>query len=277
MPGTSGIAAVLIAALLAGCGSGADPVPPTLAVPASPFQRTVGPVFAPEPPAGPGAAIDGALLARDRRSVAISFLGGQAYERTNPCSEDYGAWAGLAGDTLELQVLRVRHPEQRPLGANMACTAEGHLYAFTVLLPAPFLGTTVRDRPAGPLWIAPPDRVVEPGPLPAGWTLTQISTPSSAELGRTWGPPPDRTGAGGDGGFMALYQAFGGPTSNRVEQPIATRPIHGLDTPIGRNGDDGFTAAWMVGGDQVWFTVVDPAIDLDGFVELANGVGIPGS
>ena len=152
-----GILALVIGAVLAACSPAPVPVAPASGIPPSAFQRTFGPDFPALPAGEPGGRIDGAVLSRDRMSVQVSFIGGQAYARANPCSEDYGAWAGLAGDTLELEVVAIEHPDQEPLGANMACTAEGHDYLFRILLPAPFLGTVVRDRPTGPIWIAPPD------------------------------------------------------------------------------------------------------------------------
>jgi hypothetical protein len=269
----SAIPTLLVAIALTGCSATPEPDAPSPGPPTSPFQRTFGPLFAAAPPGEPGGGIDGALLSGDRRSVAVSFIGGQAYEPTNPCSEDYGAWAGAAGDTLELAILRIEHPDQRPLGPNMACTAEGHGYLFTILLPAPFLGSTVRDRPTGPLWIAPPDRVVEPGLLPDGWHLSEVrGEPTIRELARTWTPGPGAPG--GRDAFIAIHEAFDGPTSNAVEGPIATRSIHGADVAIGRNGDTGFAATWAFGQDRVWFTVVDPTVDLDAFAAMANAIGV---
>ena len=274
MARTNGLVALVIAAVLTGCSPAPEPIAPASDGVASAFQRTFGPAFPPQPPGPPGGSIDGVVLARDRRSVDLSFIGGQAYERSNACSEEYGAWAGVAGDTLELEVMRIEHPEQPPLAPNMACTAEGHGYVFRILLPAPFLGTKVRDRPTGPIWIAPPERVAEPGLLPEGWNLTSVTgEPSLHELGRMWQPRPEVPGARGR--FSGLYQAFGGATSNQVHQPIATRTIHGQDVPIGRNGDDGFAAGWTLGPDHVWFTVIDPAVSLDAFVAMANAVAIP--
>lgn len=266
---------LVIAVLLAGCSSTPDPVVAPPDIVANPFQRSFGPEFPPLPPLPPGGRIDGAVLSRDRMSVDLSFLGGQAYERTNPCSEDYGAWASVTGDTLELQVLAVEHPDQRPLALNMACTAEGYFYAFRILLPAPFLGATVRDRPTGPIWIAPPDAVAEPGLLPDGWHLASVRSESSIkELGRTY--QPDSGAPGAAGRFMGLSQAFGGPTSNQIDQPIGIRSVHGQDVPVGRNGDAGFAVGWAAGVDHLWFTVYDPATSLDAFIAMANAVAVPG-
>ena len=75
---------------------------------------------------------------------------------------------------------------------------------------------------------------------------------------------------------MALYQAFGGPTSNQVDQPVARGSVHGQDVAIGRNGDEGFAVGWAAGRDHLWFSVVDPAVTLDGFVAMANAVAVPG-
>lgn len=265
--------AVLAVAGLAGCGAPVDGSVPPSAAPPSPFQRVFGPEFRPVPPAVDRLTIDGALLARDRRSIAVSFVGGKAYKQTDPCSVDYEAWAGLDGDTLAVTVAEVAHPEQARGDGDVVCTMEGYGYLFTIVLPAPFQGREVTDLASGPLWIPPPEAVAEVSTLPPDWILTSLfSEQSTAELNRTYQPRP---GTPGDPGrFIALHQAFGGPTSNVVDAPIANGTIHGSVVPIGRNGA-GFAAGWVAGSDSFWFTVVDPAVDLDAFVAMANGVQVP--
>lgn len=213
-------------------------------------------------------------MARDRRSIVVSFVGGKAYKQTDPCSVDYEAWAGLDGDTLAVTVAKVAHPEQARGDGNVVCTMEGYGYLFTIALPAPFRGREVTDLASGPLWMPPPEAVAELTTLPPEWVLTSVySGESNAELSRTYQPRP---GLPGDPGrFIALHQAFDGPNSNVVDAPVANGSIHGSLVPIGRNGD-GFAASWVAGSDGIWFTVVDPAVDLDAFVAMANGVRVPG-
>lgn len=233
-----GLVVVAIAAVLAGCSPAPEPVATSPDFASTAFRRSFGPDFPPLPPLPPGARIDGAVLSRDRTSVSISFIGGQAYDRANPCSEDYGAWAGAAGDTLELEILAVEHPDQVLLGPNVGCTAEGYSYLFRILFPAPFLGTNVKDRPTGPIWVAPPEQVAEP-PIPPGWMLTAVhSSEGTHQVGRDYGPGP---GAPGDADrYLALYQVFDGPPAHDLDAPVARASIRGQDVPVGRNGDTGF-------------------------------------
>lgn len=265
--------AVLAVAGLAGCGAPVDDSVPRPVAP-SPFQRVFGPGFGPIAPAADRVRIDGAVLARDRRSLAVSFVGGKAYKQTDPCSVDYEAWAGLDGGTLEVAVAEVAHPEQVRGGWNVYCTSEGYAYLFTIVLAAPFQGREVTDLASGPLWVPPPEALAEVSTLPPDWILTSMfSEQSTAELSRTYQPRP---GTAGDAGrYIALHQALDGPTSNVVDAPIGEATIHGSVVPIGRNGS-GFAATWRGGGDGFWFTVVDPAVTIDGFVAMANGVQVPG-
>jgi hypothetical protein len=267
--------AISLAWCLAGCDASLESDSSTATAPSSPFQRIFGPAFAPPGPPKEAIHIDGALLARDRGSVAVSFLGGKAYDPANACSTDYRASAGINGDTLDLQVSPVHHPEQVRPPVDAVCTMEGYGYLFTIVLPVAFRGRQVMDPSSGQLWIAPPERIVELAGLPEGWRLTSITTePSIPELGRMYQPGTEVPGAAGR--FIAIHQAFGGPTSNTVDDPVATRSIHGADVPIGRNSDEGYAAGWADGADHVWFTVVDPAVTLDAFVDMANAVGVPG-
>lgn len=264
--------AVLALAGLAGCGAPVDDSDPPSVAPPSPFQRVFGPAFRPVPPAAGRLTIDGVVLARDRRSIVVSFIGGKAYKQTDPCSVDDEAWAGLDGDTLAVTVAKVAHSEQARGDGNVLCTMEGHGYLFTIALPAAFLGREVIDLASGPLWIPPPETVAELTTLPPDWVLTSVNSEESiAELSRTY-QPLSRV-PGDPGRFIALHQAFSGPTSNVVDAPIANGTIHGSLVPIGRNGD-GFAASWVAGSDSFWFTVVDPAVDLDAFVGMANRVQI---
>lgn len=263
---------VLLVSSLAACAAPAPSEAPSDAPPA-PFQRTFGPVFAPAAPIAGRMRIDGAVLARDRRSIVISFIGGKAYKATDPCSTDYEGWAGIDGDRLAVVVATVAHPEQLRGGEGTACSMEGNSYLFTLGLPEPFRGRTVTDLTSGPLWIPPPDAVAELTIMPPDWQLMAVTSERTiAELGRTYQP---RAGAPGDRGrFLALHQAFRGPASNVVDAPIARGLIHGKDVPIGRNGV-GFAAAWASGSTHFWFTVEDAAVTLDGFIAMANGVEVP--
>jgi hypothetical protein len=277
MAGVGGLRRLVWAATLivglGGCSADADVVSPAFEPSTSPFQRVFGPAFAPIPPVGEAMRLDGALLARDRRSLVVSFIGGKAYTSTDPCSQDYEAWARLDGDTLDVTVAKLDHPKQAGANEGVVCTMEGYSYVFRILLEPPFAGSKVTAGGSGPMWMPPPDAVAEV-PLGPGWQLTALmSEPSINALHRTYQPVPAPT-AGADR-FMALHQAFGEPTANVIDEPIGNATIHGSVVPVGRNGEDGFAAAWIVGANHFWFTVSDPSLTLDAFVALANGVEVP--
>jgi hypothetical protein len=264
---------ILLLCSLAACATPVEPSGPASDAAPLPLQRTFGPAFAPAPPIADRVRIFGALLARDRRSITVSFIGGKPYRASDSCSTDYEGWAGVDGDTLAVVVAKVAHPEQVQGGEGAVCSSGGHGYLFTLLLPAAFPGRTVTDLTSGPLWVPPPDAVAELTVGAADWQLTGVTAePTLAELSRMYQPRP---GVPGDPGrFIALHQAFRGPASNVVDAPVARGVIHGKDVPIGRNGV-GFAAAWASGSNHFWFTVEDAAVTLDDFIAMANGVQVP--
>ena len=265
----------LIAAVLVACS--ATPAPtasvPGPDAPAS-LQRTFGPDFPAVAPSDGGARIDAAVLSHDRRTLSVAFIGAQAYAPANPCSEDYGAWAAISGDTLNVQVDRIEHPDQATFAPGSSCTADGHQYLFQILLRTPFAGSTVRDVASGPLWIAPPDGVVELAPVPSGWRLTSIVTNADTrEIDREYRPGPDSPGD--DNRYLYLGQVLGGPSSYAVDVAVATRSIRGQEVSIGRNGDVGYIANWWLGGDTLTLITYDAALTVEAFVALANAVAVP--
>jgi hypothetical protein len=179
----------------------------------------------------------------------------------------------VSGDTLEVQVVNIEHPDHAPAVQGVVCTAEGYSYLFTLMLAAPFAGRTVQDRASGPLWMPPSDRVAELPSIPAGWRLTSVNT-SGEVLWRDWRPGPDAPGAADRD--LALFQAFNGPPLHTIDAPVATASIRGQDVPIGRNGEAGYMVSWMLETDGMSLLTSASELTLDDFVAMANAVAVPG-
>ena len=245
---------------------------------AQPNHRAYGPDFPGKPPGGALVQISGAFLSHDRRTLTIDFTGGPPYTRSNPCASDYEGWAGIEGDELVVQVDTILHRDHETLAPNVGCTMEGYGYIFELHLPLPFMGTKVRDRASGPIWVAPPARMAELAHVPAGWTLFQVYSSGAAgseahELARGYGPGP---GPGNTGQFLFLAQVFDGPVDREIDSPLTTAVVHGQAVPVGRNGDAGYMVNWVDGTDGLTLSSYDPALTLDAFIAIANGVAIPG-
>ena len=141
-------------------------------------------------------------------------------------------------------------------------------------MPTPFAGSTVRDVASGPLWIAPPDRVVELAPVPSGWRLTSIVTSAGTrEIDREYRPGPDAPGD--EDRYLYLGQVLGGPSSHAVDVAVATRSIRGQEVSIGRNGDVGYLANWRLGADTLTLITYDATLTVGAFVAMANAVAVP--
>jgi hypothetical protein len=255
---------------------------PTVAWSPEPNIRTYVPENTPPPIQFPLVTIDGgAMLSHDRRSVAISFIGGPAYDPANWCSVEYHPWAAIRGDALEVAVAAITPADRATMPPNGACVAMGYSYTFTLAQPASFIGSTVRDLASGELWIPPPERVAEPGPLLPGWRLTAIRTmhlPRDGvdELVRTYGPIP---GAATDpNAVMFLVQQFGSPPDDAQGAPVADVEIDGQRVTVRDSGGGGLSATWQVGAaDWVTLNLYGVGVDLDAFVDRANAVAVPGS
>ena len=286
------VVVVAVALLLVACTAGPAPSDrateaptPTIASfepepTATPTRRSYGPDFSPTAPNGTVVPIMGAVLSHDRRTLTIDFLGTQPYTRHDWCAQDYEAWAGIAGEELDIQVDTIKHPDQATAPPNGACTVDGFGYIFELHLPGPFTGSVIRDRASGVLWVPPPERLAELGSIPPGWVLSRISgskmsDPGPHQLDREYGPGP--TIPGPRDRYYALIQVFGGPPNDPGESPVATATVHGVPVPVVRNGDAGFAVSWDVGADSVTLSAYDASLTLDAFVAMANAVEIPGS
>ncbi len=125
-------ATLLLLLCLAACS------PPTPSPSATPLPSTPDGV-----PAGVLTRIDLTVeTAADNRTVTIKFIGGPELLPTDPCYTAYVGWARVIAGDLGLAVVRVSdvHP---PPGA--VCAGVGVERMVTVILDAPYLGTTATD------------------------------------------------------------------------------------------------------------------------------------
>ena len=60
------------------------------------------------------------------------------------------------GDTLDVAIIQIAHPDQAGLPLNRGCRLEGYEHEFRLALPAPFTGTTVNDLAGGTLFVGAP-------------------------------------------------------------------------------------------------------------------------
>jgi hypothetical protein len=178
-----------------------------------PVDLAFGPTYPAQPPAGRAVRIDSASLSDDRRALAVSFVGGPGYLRSDACSTDYEPWLAARGDMLDVTVVQIAHPDQAVLPPNAGCTLEGHGHRFLLALAAPFGGTTVNDLSGGTLFVAAPAGLARATSLPAGWSL-QRSFEQEPGPPPIWvqvyapGPVADAGPVEGPG-RLVLYQALG--------------------------------------------------------------------
>lgn len=208
----------------------------------------------------------------------VGFIGGPLYSANDPCSEDYVGWAHLAVDRLEVGAWTVPHPERPPIVDQpgqpiIACPAVGYPYLFELRLPAPFVGSDIRDMHSGALWIAPANRVADLARLPDGYRLTSLTVePTIHELAREYRAQAGEVG--GDDRYLYLTQVFDGPSNHRIDA-AGTVSIHEIDLPFGTNGA-GFIVSWPLGRDTLTLITDDAEITLERFAAMANAVAIRG-
>jgi hypothetical protein len=248
-----------------------------------PRQESFGPHFAAEVPEGPFQSINaGAFLSADRRVLTIGFIGGRPYTPEDWCAEDYTAWASIRGNALLLAVTTVDHPEQVPMPPNGACTMEGYDYVLTILLPAPFIGDTVRDLGSGELWIPPPDRVPDTSTLPLGLILGGMRVAPPAE---TDPDPPELIReffirppvAGGPNPQFYLVQLFGGEPPARRGEVLATLDVHGQAANIYDDGGIGMVVSWNENGDGFTLAAWETDLTAEGLAAIASAISVPAS
>lgn len=228
------IALVALAATLSACGATTLPI--------------VGePAPVPEDPV----SFENVVVADDRQSVRVEFIGGQEFDPDNPCSVAYEGTAKVVGDELEIGIYAQQHP--MPLPPDTGCDAGGYSRALTIRLDEPFTGSVVRDLAGQVLLLEPPAGSVEIGSLPDDWELRRegnVLGSSTPRWQRVWSPDPDPWRAEGDS-MLTLLQAFGGPV-NAVEGDQSSIEINGQAAtfhPPGPTGD--IAVVWSLGGDEL--------------------------
>ncbi len=267
-----GIVVVMLAVVAAACSTAPGAASPGPSP--QPYERTFGPDYPAEPPAGQRTRVDDATISVDGRTLTLAFIGGGAYTPEDFCSTDYAPWVAPDGPDLEVAVVLVSHPDQATVPPNSACGTAGHGYTFHLLLPAPFAGSTVHDRSGGTLWVRPPSGLVEPQALPSGWQLHWSNDEPAAEPPlwvRVYAPaasPVARSNAGP--GQLDLYQAFGAATQIGGGPERRVVQIGGSPGVLLREPASGeLLLQWMVGPDGVALVGNEADMTLDQLLAIA--------
>ena len=252
------------------------------------FEQTFGPEYPARPPEGRAVWIWKAELSPDRRTLTIEFVGGQPYQASDPCSEDYEPWVAPSGDRLEVKVVNVNRPYSTQLGPNTACTLVGYGHTYHLRLADPFLGTTVNDlAEGGTLYVGTPPGALVATSLPAGWALQRsfqqepgpppiwVEIYAPGPVGNEWEGP----------GQIVLYQAFGSVGEWSDTRAIKAESRGAVAVPVTLNGTSAtvwfdqasgeLLLAWTLGDQSVG--LIGNATDLtpQELVTIAEGVARP--
>lgn len=98
--------------------------------------------------------VDNVVLAEDRLSVRVDFVGSSEFDPESPCSNPYVGTAKIVGGELEIGVYAEQHPQ--PLAPGTACGGVGYPRALTLELDEPFTGIVVRDSAGQVFHLEPP-------------------------------------------------------------------------------------------------------------------------
>jgi len=186
-------------------------------------------------------------------------------------------------------------PWGRALPGNtpIACTAEGHGYAFHLGLAEPFQGTTVEDGAGTTLWVAPPAGLAKLTVLPSGWSLqagfdVPSASPSLYAQVYAAGPIPEPTDAASadaaphEGpGRLFVYQAFGAAVDASIGDPTAEEipiEVHGATVTLYYRKENGeYFLRFTVGGDGIALDATDRDFTPAALAAVANGIRFPSS
>jgi hypothetical protein len=242
-----------------------------------PYERTFGPDYPRQRPAGEGTRVDDASISADGRTLTLDFTGGLAYTPEDFCSTDYAPWVGSVGADLQVAVASVSHPDQATAPPNGACADVGHGYTYHLLLSAPYAGSVIRDLAGGTLWVRPPPRLVEPTSLPSGWALRWSGDEPAAEPPlwvRVYAPASSLVaGSNGGAGQLDLYQAFGAATQIGGGPDRSTVQIGDGRGVLLREPSSGeLLLQWMVGSDGVALVGNEADVTLDRLLAIAAAV-----
>jgi hypothetical protein len=227
--------------------------------------------------------IDLASISTDRTTLTVSFSGGPAFDPVDPCSFHYVPWVATQGDALILDI------EEQPSGVaaspGFACPLDAFEHTYRVILPAPFLGTSVDGIP-----LVPPEPMATLDP-PPGWSaqLSFRQDPGPPLVwARTYGPEPvaDFGLTGLLAGPLDLYEAF--PSSSDLlndsaeasngAKPIPVTVAGGrrtlwLRTDLSAGGR--YLVTWSQDGRDLAISADATALSANQVVELANSVTLP--
>lgn len=221
-------------------------------------------------------SFENVVIAEDRRSVRVDFIGGKEFDPDDPCSLAYHGTADIVGDDLEIGIYAEQHP--KPLPPDTGCPAMGYSRTLTLNLDEAFMGFVVRDLAGQVFLLAPPAGLAEIGALPAGWLLRRegnVLGSSTPRWERVWSPDPDPWPADGDS-MLTLFQALDGPVNTTGGDPQPPVEVNGesatfyLHPPTGE-----MVVVWGLGDDE--FALVGNLNDFsqDEFITLAESVRLP--
>ena len=202
-------------------------------------------------PDGP-VRFENVILADDRLSVRVDFIGGREFAPDEPCSIAYEGTTEIVGEELEIGIYAIQHP--MPLAPDQGCDAMGHSRTLTLPLEEPFEGTVVRDVAGQVLFLAPPPGLALVGALPDGWDLRRegnVLGGSTPRWERVWSPDPDPWPAQG-ASMLTMLQAFGGPVEATGADPRTSVQVNGQEAAFWFHAPSGeMVVVWSLGDDEL--------------------------
>jgi hypothetical protein len=242
-----------------------------------PYEATFGPAFGARPASGSLTRIQDAVISEDGLLLTITFVGGSGFTADGFCSTDYAPWVAENGEALDAAVAVVPHPEQATAPPNAGCADVGFGYTFHLLLPRPFVGSTIHDLAGGTLWVREPTGLVTPGVLPPGWQLQLSEDEPEAQpplWARVYAPDGTKVEAPNRGaGQLDLYQAFGAATKIGGGSERRGIRINGSAAVLLHDPGLGeWLLQWVVAGDGVALVGNEADLTLDQMLEIARAV-----
>lgn len=225
-------------------------------------------------------SFENVVLADDRRSVRVDFIGGKEFDPDDPCSVAYHGTTEIVGDELEIGIYAEQHP--KPLPPDTGCDPMGYPRTLALDLDEPFTGSVVRDLAGQIFLLAPPAGLAQVGALPDGWELRRegnVLGSSTPRWERVWSPDPDPDPdpwpAEGDS-MLTLFQAFDGPVNATGGDPQPPVEVNGegatfyLHPPTGE-----MVVVWGLGDDELALVGNLNDFSQDEFIALAESVTLP--
>jgi hypothetical protein len=149
----------------------------------------------------------------------------------------------------------------------------GHSWKLDVQLPEPFLGSTVRDRGGGVLFVARPDGLAELTGLPKGWALRSEADVEESPTGRwrrTYSEDPTLT-APRD--VVEFYQSFDGPVNVTGGDSGTQVMVGGKPATLYRWPPEGeLVLVWTLGPDGFALVAYEQTFSAEDLIKLAESV-----